>query len=236
MTLRQKAVPGNYVSVVVTDHGEGMDASTLRRAFDPFFTTKAKGTGMGLSFVAGLLRSHHAPILVTSDVVSGTSVRFWIMASDETPLPIETCPSADEQYGKNNRLLLVDDDDSVRCSTSIVLEHWGFEVESVASGNEAIELFQNSKGAFDLAIVDLFMPSVDGLAVVKYMKLIEPGFPIIISTGNPLDRRVQESLEAGAACCLCKPFTKDNLREALDEIEANLLSRSEKPNIEETAW
>lgn len=230
MTLRQKAVPGNYVRVAVTDQGEGMDEVTLRRAFDPFFTTKSKGTGMGLSFVAGLLRSHYAPIMLTSSPALGTSVRFWLMASGEKTQLNTMLPVNNKSRGKVQRLLLVDDDESVRCSTSLVLEHWGFEVESVSSGTEAVELFHNSRGKFDLAIVDLYMPLMDGLAVVKYIKLIEPDFPIIISTGNPLDRRVQESIDAGAAMCLCKPFTLENLLDALDIIEADPSIRDERLN------
>ena len=219
MTLRQKAVPGEYVCMTVVDNGEGMDEATLRRAFDPFFTTKSKGTGMGLSFVAGLLRSNYAPILLTSNPGSGTCVQFWLLASEEECQVSKGSSVVNSDNVKGSRLLLVDDDDSVRCSTSTVLELWGFEVKSVASGNEAIELFQNSPDFFDLAIVDLFMPVVDGLAVVKYLKLLDPDFPVIISTGNPLDGRVQKSLDAGAATCLCKPFTKKHLKDALTSLD-----------------
>ena len=172
MNLRHKATTGKLVSVNVDDDGGGMDDTTIRRVFDTFFTTKAKGTGMGLSFVAGLLSSHNAPILLTSDPELGSSFRFWLRASDELPNQAAESSASDKVRNPVGRLLLVDDDDSVRRSTSRILKLWGYEVVAAASGDQAIELFQESGESFDLAIVDLYMPVVDGLAVAKYMKLM----------------------------------------------------------------
>lgn len=231
MSLRHHATPGKYVSITVSDTGDGMNPPTLRRMFDPFFTTKPSGTGMGLSFVAGLLRSQNSPVHAQSEQKSGTLVCFCLLAFDKVATPEQVLCDNHIPHEPGRRILFVDDDTSVRRATIRVLTLWKFEVSPAATGQDAVTLFRKQPDNFDLAIVDLSMPDMDGLAVVKEILAIVPDFPIIIYTGNPLDRRAQQSLDAGAKACLCKPFSRNEFEETLIQISADSKPASENDTL-----
>ncbi|POF43702.1 hybrid sensor histidine kinase/response regulator [Pseudomonas laurylsulfativorans] len=203
--------PGRYVCLSVTDTGEGMDETTLASAMDPFFTTKGvgKGTGLGLSMVHGFIEQLGGRFILKSNKNRGTTAELW--------LPVATRNSAAQPVVETQAVsvprlcvLVVDDDNLVLTSTSLLLEDLGHRVISAASGAMALELFV-SEPDIDLVITDMAMPQMSGAQLAHAVRIIRPNVPIILATGYA------ERLEGFAAHLprLPKPFTQLNLVELI---------------------
>ena len=203
---------GRYVCLSVTDTGEGMDDATLASAMDPFFTTKGvgKGTGLGLSMVHGFIEQLGGRFILKSRKDVGTTAELWLPValanSTTTPAIEETAMSRVPRLC----VLVVDDDNLVLTSTSLLLEDLGHRVISASSGAQALELF-DSEPAIDLVITDMAMPKMNGEQLAQIIRNIRPQLPIILATGYA------ERLEGLAARLprLSKPFTQLNLVEII---------------------
>jgi PAS domain S-box-containing protein len=217
-------LPGPYVRLTVEDTGHGIDPSILDKIFDPFFTTKEKGvgTGLGLSVVHGIVKSHGGAIEVESAINKGTAIQVFLPAMEASEEQ-GTAGTSSLPHGRE-RILLVDDEPSLASVTKQMLERLGYEVEYRTNGIEALEAFrhQPKEKPFDLVISDMTMPHLTGLELAKELLRSEPTLPIIICTGFS-ERITEETLqELGVRGLAMKPLS---LR-AISELIRGVLDRT----------
>ena len=174
---------GTHVRLSVRDTGCGMNRETLERIFDPFFTTKAigEGTGMGLSVVHGIVRSHGGNISVYSEPGIGTSFHIYLPVVESIA---EARPeTAEPVRGGTESILFVDDDAIVAEIGSETLKRLGYRVATRTSSIEALELFRAKPGEFDLVVTDYTMPNMTGADLTVEILRIRPDIPVILCTG-----------------------------------------------------
>ena len=200
----------DYVRIVVADTGSGMDDATRRRIFEPFFTTKpkGKGTGLGLAVVYGVVKSHDGFIDVESEPGRGTEFRLYF------PLGAPSSPTLSEEPSElsegSETLLLVDDEAAILDGLRFQLEDHGYRVHAAANGPTAIELCRQ-EGVPDAVIMDLGMPKMTAVDLLKSLREVAPGVPVLAMTGY-LDPAMHASIiAAGVRQILQKPFRIDQL-------------------------
>ena len=175
----------DVLELKVSDTGHGIDASDLERIFDPFFTTKqfGQGTGLGLAVVHGIVEMMDGNISVTSEIDKGTTFRilFPVTEAVQEEGVIKSSVAADVM---SRSILLVDDEESIRSVTQIILTRKGFKVDSASDGTQALELFKANPGKYDLIVTDQSMPRMSGIDLTKAIRKDNSDIPIILSTGQ----------------------------------------------------
>jgi signal transduction histidine kinase len=181
----KKSIAGEYVCISLTDSGSGIQETDLDKIFDPFFTTKSvgKGTGLGLSVVYGIMQSHRGFVEVESEISEGTTFHLYFppvvrvieenLALDET-LEVEG----------NEKILVVDDEKMIRESVKDILESLGYKVEDAASGPEAIKKINQKKPIYDLVIIDMSMPRLNGIDTIIKIREFNSKIKFILSSGH----------------------------------------------------
>jgi PAS domain S-box-containing protein len=216
--LGQALKPGPHVVLEVSDTGSGIPPEILERIFDPFFTTKQSGRGLGLSAMQGILRGHHAGIRIQSEPGRGTTFTLYFPISAMTAAPADTAVIPTGNLRFRGRVLLVDDEVEVRASTEGMLEMLGFEVATAADGQEGLERFESPGSNFDLVLLDLTMPRMDGREAFRQLRRIRPNLPVILSSGYSEHESLQETLSQGFAGFLQKPFLLADLRRLIQQV------------------
>ena len=215
-------IPGRYVNLKVHDTGHGIPAQEMHRIFDPYFTTKevGKGTGMGLAVVHGIVKSHEGAISVESEYGRGTTFDIFFPAV-EIHAVLDTETEGVLPTG-NERILFIDDEESILFAGQHQLERLGYRVETRKNPVEGLALFRMDPNRFDLVITDMTMPKMTGDVLAQEFLKIRPGLPIILSTGfnEKIDEKKAEGI--GIRQYIEKPLNKRILatvvRKALDEI------------------
>ena len=204
---------GCYVRLSVTDTGTGIAPEHLDRIFDPFFTTKGAGdgTGLGLSTVIGIVKAHGGFLNVRSALGAGTTFEIYFPALPKAAPRRHTVDSKSPVQGRNQSILLVDDEESIRETAGTVLGRNGYNVQVARDGAEAAALF--ARHAIDLIVTDYDMPVMDGVSLIKLLKQSRPGLKAIVSTGAQSGMRFKrDDLAAmGIAAVLAKPYTPDEI-------------------------
>jgi len=213
--------PGPYVHLTVADTGQGMNPEIKGRIFDPYFTTKdiGKGTGLGLSVVHGIVKNHGGGISVNSELGKGTSFEIYFPVV-ETEAVTET--ETDEKLPTGNeRILFVDDEESMVYVARNRLERLGYQVEAKTSPDEALNLFRDIPNQFDMVITDMSMPEMTGDRFVQEILKIRPDIPAILCTGYSEKIDKQKAKEMGIRQYIEKPIKRSVLakmvRKILDE-------------------
>jgi two-component system cell cycle sensor histidine kinase/response regulator CckA len=200
---------GAFVQVLVRDSGAGMDEATQRRIFEPFFSTKPLGHGLGLASCLGIITAHRGAILVESELGGGSS--FAVLLPAATRAEVRR-PGRLDAAPRPCRVLIVDDEPLVRTHVGRLLGLCGYSVESAhdaRSGLTALESYEP-----DVMLLDLTMPDLDGVEVVKWLRARGSRLPIVLCSGN-LDLAV--GLEPGSVqATLHKPFSTEELIEAIE--------------------
>ena len=206
--------PGPHVSLTVEDNGRGMDKETKNRAFEPFFTTKLLGRGLGLAAAYGIVKNHGGWISIESQMGRGTSVRIYLPAVHEIK---ETKAQRvhKEPLKVTGTILLIEDEVAVIAALRKLLERLGYHVLEAKTGKEAIRLARAYDGAIDLAILDVFLPDMNGNKVYPLLKEFRPDLKVLVFSGYSLDGPAQEILDAGAHGFLQKPVSIEVLSEKL---------------------
>jgi PAS domain S-box-containing protein len=176
---------GPYLRLTVSDSGHGMDAATLEHIFEPFFTTKpqGEGSGLGLSVVHGIVKSHEGAISVYSEVGRGTSFNIYL------PEAKGSDPSQTERYtrsfprGTGEHILFVDDEPGLIDIGKRMLERLGYRVTTANSGSAALKLIHSKAMTFDCIITDFTMPDMSGTAFARESRALMPSAPIILMSG-----------------------------------------------------
>jgi CheY-like chemotaxis protein len=207
---REGLRPGRYVSLTVKDNGHGIDPSIIDSIFDPFFTTKelGEGTGLGLSVVHGIVRSHGGTISVESFPGKGATFTVLIPALESAYVNIDAEASISLPRGQE-RVLVVDDEPSLAEMVEQMLTRLGYEAVSCTSGIEALEVFrhQPAEKPFDLVITDMTMPRFTGTDLARELSRLEPLVHIIIMTGFSQKIDAHKARDLGFQGFLMKPVT-----------------------------
>jgi PAS domain S-box-containing protein len=211
--------PGRYVTLEVSDTGCGMTPEVIARIFDPFFTTKFTGRGLGLSALLGIVRSHGGGLKVYSEPGKGTSMKVFLPSADPVGVDAAT-PAGPAPWRGGGSMLVVDDEIDARAVARAMGTHLGFHVVEASDGEEAVAIFQRRKGEFALVLMDLTMPRMDGREAFLRMREIDPGVPVVLTSGFSENDAVSDFAGRGLAGFLPKPYQRAQfeaiLRKALE--------------------
>ncbi|HBE83715.1 MAG TPA: PAS domain S-box protein [Pyrinomonadaceae bacterium] len=214
------AEPGRYVLVTVNDTGGGMTNDVQKRIFDPFFTTKeiGKGTGLGLSTAITIVKSHGGFINVYSEPQKGTQFSVYFPADPTSDMGAndETVPVMPS--GKGEMILLVDDEENIRQVTQAALESSGYVVATANDGTEAISIFAQRHDEIAVILTDMAMPFMDGIAMIRAARKIDPNVRVIAMSGLISADQAAELTELNVKMRLPKPFTAEELLNAVSDI------------------
>jgi signal transduction histidine kinase/ActR/RegA family two-component response regulator len=213
---------GRFVLMAVKDGGVGMDNETLKRAFEPFFTTKAagQGTGMGLAAVFGTVQAHKGFIEVDTEPGAGSEFRIflpWIPAPEalEGAVPVGHVSAAG---ARRLRILLVDDDSSIRAFAASQLESMGHEVIACPDAVKALEAFREGPRDYDLVLLDMVMPGMNGKDLFHRMKAVNPDVVAALVSGFCAEEDARDMVAAGVRGILMKPFGRADLASLLADL------------------
>src|SRR3990172_1704033 len=212
---------GRFVMLEVSDTGCGMDEQTQQRLFDPFFSTKAKGRGLGMSAILGIVPSHRGAVFVESGPGKGSTIRILFPALAEAPAVKDAAANANiadaGTSALNGTVLVVDDEEIVRNVCKEMVQSFGMQVLTASDGRDAVEMFRNSPGKISHVILDLTMPNMDGMTAFKELVRIWPGVNVILSSGYNEQDSIQRISDQGIAGFIQKPYSLAKLREALEK-------------------
>jgi len=203
--------PGDWVMVRVQDSGVGMDAATQQRVFEPFFTTKPNGHGLGLGSCLGIVAAHGGAILVESARGRGSAFSVLLPATKtQSAAPRPSSPA----QARACRVLIIDDEPLVRMHLRRLLSLRGFTVCDAADGRAGLEAVAKERP--DLLLLDLNMPHLDGIELVRKLRAAGNPVPVVLCSGN-LDLAVERGLTPGMVqSVLQKPFSTDELLIAIE--------------------
>ncbi|MDD2851079.1 MAG: response regulator [Desulfuromonadaceae bacterium] len=210
--------PGGYARLTVSDTGHGMDAQTLEKIFDPYFTTKqiGEGTGLGLAVVKGIIESHGGTILVDSEPGSGTTFQIILPLIENEPEHVHSVE--DIIPTGNERILFVDDEESLGQLGKEMLVELGYTVITTTKSQRALDMFRDDPIGFDLVITDLTMPVMTGIVLARQIKAIRQDTPIILCTGYNEVLNSNNDMKSLFAGCLNKPYVISSLGEMVRHI------------------
>jgi PAS domain S-box-containing protein len=215
------AVAGPHVKLMVADTGVGMTSEVMDHAFEPFFTTKArgKGTGLGLSTVVGIVAMSLGTMDVQSTPGSGSIFTILLPRVEGESEKEEPAAGAPLTAGRNETILIAEDEEMVRSFVQRVLSRAGYHVLAAANGNEALRI-AGTLSHIDLLFTDMVMPGMGGPELGRSLSKIYPGVRILYASGYPGDAFGQDFGGSGEVPYLSKPFTSEALltriREVLD--------------------
>jgi PAS domain S-box-containing protein len=211
--------PGAYVRLAVTDTGTGMDRATVERAFDPFFSTKptGAGTGLGLSVVHGIVKSHGGGITVESTLGVGTTFQVFLPAAANAERGL-AAPAATASRGRGEHILYVDDEAPLVTLASRILMRNGYLVTGHTNPAVALDDFRARADTFDAVVTDLAMPHMPGFELVEGLRAIRPDIPVVMTSGYVRDEDEAAATRLGVHAILLKPDTMDGLGLALDDV------------------
>jgi PAS domain S-box-containing protein len=220
--LPEASAPGHYVRIAVRDTGEGIPADIVEKIFVPLFTTKGpgRGTGLGLPMVDRIVKEAQGFISVTSKPGEGSEFSLYLPAViSERPRPTTSRPG--QMLAGRGRVLVIDDEPRVLQFLEKGLTRLGYEVVTAQSGSEACEIYSRKSETIKCVLLDLIMPGMSGLETYARLKDINPGVKVILSSGYSSGRIKREAEEAGSPEFLEKPFTLEELSQALRKIQQN---------------
>ncbi|MFZ0390448.1 MAG: PAS domain S-box protein, partial [Calditrichia bacterium] len=177
--------PGEYVCIAIMDEGTGISPEFLPSIFDPYFTTKQKGSGLGLATSYSIIKKHEGYIGVESEFGKGTTFTIYLPVSTETE--IQQRIEHKNGYKGSGRILIMDDDEMIRDITAATLHEMGYQTESVADGQSALERYRramHNNQPFDLVIMDLTIPGgMGGKEAIQKLLKMDPEAKTIVSSG-----------------------------------------------------
>jgi len=217
-----EAEPGEYVMLMVSDIGHGIEKEALEHIFEPFYSTKkpGEGTGLGLAMVDGIVKQNRGFINCYSEPGVGTTFKIYLPTIDlGTKSDVETS-GVMLAFGTET-ILLVDDEELIRDLGQRHLIHAGYTVLTAVNGQEALEIYERQRADISLVILDLIMPEMGGRECLEELLKINPDVKVLIASGFSVNGPTRDGIEGGARGFVGKPFDMKQLlqtvRKVLDE-------------------
>lgn len=217
-TVHPQLRPGPYLRVAFRDQGQGISPEAMDRIFDPYYTTKGGHTGLGLT-TAFSVAVRHGGTLTARNSSQGATFDLYLPRLKTVAAEPERTVRA---QAPGRRILVMDDEASVRTVTLKMLNRLGFEAETCSDGSQALELYQQAAEQgrpFGLVIMDLTIPGgMGGEEAIRRLLAIDPEAVVMVASGYSNDPVMSEFSSYGFRACLTKPFGLEELRTALGEL------------------
>jgi signal transduction histidine kinase/CheY-like chemotaxis protein len=212
---------GTYVFVEISDTGCGMDAETREKIFDPFFTTKPEGHGLGLAAVLGIVRGHKGAVRIYTEPNKGTA--FKVMFPPDPAAEVtasKLSPSTGREAFRGEGLVLIVDDNETVCGvTKRVLQKVGFTVVTAADGRQGIATYKERRDDNIVCVLlDLTMPHMGGIESFRLLQQENPDVRVVLMSGYNEAEAISQFVGKGLAGFLHKPFTPEQVAEAVREV------------------
>ncbi len=216
VSMNPGAQLGPHVALRVTDTGSGMTPETMEKIFDPFFTTKevGKGTGLGLATVIGIVKSHGGVLALQSKLGVGTTFSVFLPASPDAAVAAKEDQLAVAE-GTGEQILVVDDEAAIREALVGTLAAHGYRAYTAEDGTDALALYFQRRDEIAVVLTDLAMGQMDGIALVRALRKIDPAVRVIASSGHFQKENMAVLNGLGVKVFLEKPYTADKLLRAL---------------------
>lgn len=210
---------GNYVALTITDEGAGISSEILPKIFDPYFSTKELGSGLGLTICYSIVKKHGGHISVQSVEGKGTSFTIY--------LPVSNVQAEKEVYEDvlilgEGKVLLMDDEESVRQTANEMLTFLGYDVELAGDGAQAVRLYTEaflSDSPFDVVITDLTVRGgMGGKVAVSELLIVDPDVKAIVSSGYSADALITDHKNYGFCDVIAKPYRLQELGKVMSSV------------------
>ena len=203
---------GKYVRLSVSDTGKGMDEDTLHRIFEPFFTTKPSGlgSGLGLSVVHGIVRSHGGAIRVESEPGRGATFHLYFPATQDAEHDESASPTP-AQEGRGQHILFVDDEEPLVSLARRLLTRCGYRVTAHTSAKQALAAYEADPQSFDLVVTDQNMPEMSGLEFAGRVLDRRPEALIVLASGRLSSQDIERARARGIREVIAKPGAVEDL-------------------------
>jgi signal transduction histidine kinase len=208
--------PGEYVQISVSDTGVGIEPREQEHIFEPFYTTKpvGAGTGLGLPAVYGTVLEHHGAIHVYSELGEGTVFQLLLpvhgRSSERPPRML-----VDEEPRGRGTILVVDDEEGIRMTASLMLEDLGYEVVTAKDGVEALEIYRRERERVAVVLLDIVMPRMGGRACFEELRGLDAQVKVVMCSGFTKESVMVELNEKGVKSFLKKPYRRSELAAAI---------------------
>jgi two-component system cell cycle sensor histidine kinase/response regulator CckA len=216
---------GDYTALIAEDTGGGIRPDNLTKIFEPFFTTKdmGKGTGLGLSTVYGIVKQSGGFIFADNAIaqdgrVKGARFTIYLPVYHATPEELAREKQAEEarNWSGGGRILLVEDEDTVRAVAERALSRQGYSVVTATDGDEGLEAVK-ADGGFDLVVSDVVMPSMDGPAMAKEIRKIAPNLPVLFMSGYA-EEQLRRQIHIEGMYFIAKPFSVQQIAAKVGQV------------------
>jgi PAS domain S-box-containing protein len=228
--------PGKHVAVTLADRGVGIAPPHLERIFDPYFTTKQKGSGLGLATAYSIIKQHGGRIAVESYLGRGTTFRLYLPALEiagavEKPAEVDLIPG-------QGRILVMDDDATVRDVVGKMLDQLGYDTVFAEKGQQALQIYQHAQTqgqAFAATILDLTIPGgMGGRETMQHLLALDPHVKAVVSSGYADNSAMADFRALGFLGAIAKPYRLVDLGRVLQEVlNGPPVPREERPAMED---
>ena len=207
---------GEYVTLRVRDTGCGIPAKLVAQIFEPYFSTKdaAKGSGLGLSMVEGIIEQHRGSIVCESKEAEGTTFAIFLPLARGPALAdreSEEFLDADAPLPATKTILIVEDEVGVRTVTKRLLQREGYTVLAAADADEALHISEHFRGPIHLLFTDVIMPGTNGVELAKILAERRPDMKVLFTSGYTDSVVIRQGLEAATLELLHKPYSSQEL-------------------------
>jgi two-component system cell cycle sensor histidine kinase/response regulator CckA len=209
-----------YAFLSVADTGVGIDDQVRARLFEPFFTTKeaGRGTGLGLSVIYGIVRSHHGHLRLHSETGRGSVFEVYLPLTEELPEPAQEPPPAQDAPRTKATILLVEDSPEVRMLMRDILANLGYLVLEAGNGQEAIRVAEDHPERIDLLVTDIVMPELGGIELAERLLQNRPQLRVLYVSGYADQETASRALGALSVAYLQKPFSLTELARKVESM------------------
>lgn len=216
--IDSKLNAGHYIQISIKDTGTGIPVDIQPHVFEPFYTTKdvGKGTGLGLAAVYGMIQEHHGDICLHSVPEEGTVFHIYLPNSNDGSSPT-LCNDSHVHQGSGT-ILLVDDEEILRTTGSLLLEQLGYRVIVADNGARAVDIYAKKIDEIDLIILDMIMPVLDGTAALGRIQALNSEAKVIMSSGFIKDVDISSLKDQGLSGFIMKPFSQAQMSKLIAEV------------------